>query len=118
MRHWRNDLVLNAAEKNIKYQTNEIKLELKIRNKAIENKSFPSETVIAEFLTVPQYPEVTAKWVLPDINSFIVSRYRKMYLLFSMILYYKLSRKIINKFKFGIVGVYRRENSVKRSLMH
>lgn len=90
MRHWRNDLVLNAAEKDIKSQTNEIKLEVKIRNKAIENKSFPSENVITEFLTVPQYPEVTAKWDLPDINSFIVSRYRKMYLLFGMILYYFL----------------------------
>lgn len=75
IRHWRNDLILNAAEKDIKSQTNEVKLELKIRNKALENINFPSEAVIDEFLTVPQYPEVTAKWDLPNINSFIVSRY-------------------------------------------
>ncbi|VVC30028.1 Hypothetical protein CINCED_3A001523 [Cinara cedri] len=71
MRHWRNNLVLNAAEKDIKSQTNFLKLELKIRKKAIENQSFPSEAVIDEFLIVPPYPEVTAKWVLPDINSFV-----------------------------------------------
>ncbi|XP_060873561.1 flap endonuclease GEN [Metopolophium dirhodum] len=71
LRHWRNDPVLNSAAMDIKSQTNEIKLELKIRNKAIENKSFPSEAVIEEFLKVPNYPEVSAKWNLPDINSFI-----------------------------------------------
>lgn len=58
---------------NIKSQTNEIKLELKIRNKALENKNFPSEAVIEEFLKAPKCQEVSAKWVLPDINSFVVS---------------------------------------------
>lgn len=57
---------------DIKSQTNEIKLELKIRNKAIENESFPSEDIIEEFLKVPNYPKVSAKWILPDINAFIV----------------------------------------------
>lgn len=73
MRRWRNDVVLNSAAMNIKSQTNEIKLELKIRNKALENKSFPSEAVIEEFLKVPNYPEVSPKWILPNINKFIVS---------------------------------------------
>lgn len=58
---------------NIKSQTNEIKLELKIRNKALENKNFPSEAVIEEFLKVPKCPKVSPNWVLPDINSFVVS---------------------------------------------
>lgn len=64
--------MLSAAEKDIKSQTNEIKLELKIRSKAIKNKSFPSEAIIEEFLKVPKYPEVSAKWTQPDINAFIV----------------------------------------------
>lgn len=72
MRHWRNNTILNAAENNIKSQTNDIKLELKIRNKAIKNKNFPSEELIEEFLKVPKYPEVRTKWILPDINAFIV----------------------------------------------
>ncbi|XP_026806893.1 flap endonuclease GEN [Rhopalosiphum maidis] len=71
LRHWRSDTVLNSATMDIKSQTNEIKLELKIRNKAIENKSFPSEEIIEEFLKVPNYPKVSAKWILPDINAFI-----------------------------------------------
>lgn len=58
---------------SIKSQTNDIKLELKIRNKALENKNFPSEAVIEEFLKVSKCPEVSTKWVLPDINSFVVS---------------------------------------------
>lgn len=49
-----------------------MKLELKIRNKAVEDKSFPSEAVIEEFLKEVKYPEVSAKWSLPDINAFIV----------------------------------------------
>lgn len=57
---------------NIKSQTNEIKLELKIRNKALENKNFPSEAIIEEFLKVPKCPEVSAKWTLPNINAFVV----------------------------------------------
>lgn len=67
-------MALDEAEKNIKSQTNEMKLELKIRKKALENKSFPSEEVIEEFLKVPKYleSEVSAKWLLPDINAFIV----------------------------------------------
>lgn len=73
LRHWTNDNVLNDAEKDIKLQTNEIKLELNIRNKALQNKCFPSEAIIAEFLKEPKCPEVYAKWILPDINSFIVS---------------------------------------------
>jgi len=90
LRHWRNDPVLNSAAMDIKSQTNEIKLELKIRNKAIENKSFPSEAVIEEFLKVPNYPEMSAKWILPDINSFIVGiNYEK-------INKYKLHRFILN----------------------
>ncbi|XP_060835112.1 flap endonuclease GEN [Rhopalosiphum padi] len=71
LRHWRSDTVLNSATMDIKLQTNETKLELKIRNKAIENKSFPSEEIIEEFLKVPNYPKVSAKWILPDINAFI-----------------------------------------------
>lgn len=71
LRHWRSDTVLNSANMDIKSQTNEIKLELKIRNKAIENESFPSEDIIEEFLKVPNYPKVSAKWILPDINAFI-----------------------------------------------
>lgn len=65
-------MVLNAAEKDTKLQTNEIKLELKIRNKAIDNKSFPSEEVIKEFLIEPEYSEVSVKWILPNMNAFIV----------------------------------------------
>jgi len=91
LRHWRNDPVLNSAAMDIKSQSDEIKLELKIRNKAIENKSFPSESVIEEFLKVPNYPEVSAKWILPDINSFIVGiNYKK-------IKKYKLHRFILNE---------------------
>lgn len=78
IRHWRSNTVLNAAEKCIKSQTNDVKLELKIRNKAIENKSFPSETVIEEFLKEIKYPEVSAKWILPDMNAFIVKIYLKI----------------------------------------
>jgi len=90
LRHWRNDPVLNSAAMDIKSQTNEIKLELKIRNKAIENKSFPCEAVIEEFLKAPNYPEVSAKWILPDINSFIVGiNYKK-------INKYKLRRFVLN----------------------
>lgn len=74
MRNWRNDKVLSDAEKNLKSQTNEIKLELKIRKKAIENNSFPSEAVIEEFLKVPKYPEVSVNWIQPDINAFIVGK--------------------------------------------
>lgn len=72
MRHWRNNINLNSAEKDIKSQTNEVKLELKIRRKALQNKNFPSEAVIEEFLKVPKYPEVSPKWTQPDINAFIV----------------------------------------------
>lgn len=76
---------------DIKSQTNEIKLELKIRNKALENKNFPSEAVIEEFLKIPNYPEVSAKWIRPDINSFIVC------INYKHIKKYKLHRFILNK---------------------
>lgn len=49
-----------------------MKLELKIRKKALENKSFPSEEIIEEFLKVPEYSEVSGKWIQPDIDAFIV----------------------------------------------
>ncbi|XP_025200193.1 flap endonuclease GEN isoform X2 [Melanaphis sacchari] len=71
LRQWKNDTVLNSVVMDIKSQTNEIKLELKIRNKAMENKNFPSEEIIEEFLKEPNYPKVSAKWILPDINAFI-----------------------------------------------
>lgn len=73
LRFWRNDIVLNAAEKDIKYQSADIKLEIKIRSKALENENFPSEDVIGEFLNTPQCPDIDPQWVLPDINTFIVS---------------------------------------------
>lgn len=65
--------MLNAAEKDIKSQTNDIKLEIKIRNKAIKNQDFPSNDLIEEFLNTPKCPEVVVKWMLPDINAFVVS---------------------------------------------
>lgn len=74
MRHWKDDKVLSAAEKDLKLQSNEIKLELKIRKKAMENESFPSEAVIEEFLKVPEYLEVSVNWIQPDMNAFIVCK--------------------------------------------
>lgn len=74
MRHWKNDKVLSAAEKDVKLQSNEIKLELKIRKKAMENEGFPSEAIIKEFLKVPKYPEVSVNWSQPDMNAFIVCK--------------------------------------------
>lgn len=64
---------MNAAERDIKSQTNDIKLELKIRNKAIKNQNFPSEAIIEEFLNEPNYPDVSTKWIQPNIDSFIVN---------------------------------------------
>lgn len=69
---------MSAAEKNLKSQTNQIKLELKIRNKAIKNDSFPSEAVIEEFLKVPKYPEVSVNWIQPDMNAFIVCKIKHL----------------------------------------
>lgn len=82
MRNWRNNTILNSSDKNIKSNDNVIKLELKIRNKALENKNFPCEAVIEEFLKVPKYPEVVVKWSLPDINAFIVGTYTFKYIFF------------------------------------
>lgn len=80
MRHWKNDKVLSTAEKNLKLQSNEVKLELKIRKKAMKNDSFPSEAVIEEFLKVPKYQEVSVNWILPDINAFVVCKIKLKYL--------------------------------------
>ncbi|XP_050525670.1 flap endonuclease GEN-like isoform X1 [Daktulosphaira vitifoliae] len=71
LRYWRNDIVLNAVERDIKSQSDDIKLEIKIRSKALKNENFPSEDVIEEFLNTPRCPDVDPKWVLPDINTFI-----------------------------------------------
>lgn len=84
LRNWRNNKYSNSNENNFNNsQGNETILELKIKNKALENKNFPSEAIIEEFLKVPTCPEVIVKWTLPNIEDFVVCINFKIYFIMS-----------------------------------
>ncbi|XP_014286236.1 flap endonuclease GEN [Halyomorpha halys] len=74
---WRNDSFFKYIEEN-KFLNSDFTLEMKIREKCIQDEHFPDLEVVTEYMKEPADIEFSYKWSKPDIGKFVGIAVKKL----------------------------------------